>query len=205
MPPHDSWGVRCVWSRHPAPLGGGEEVQFLVLAFFFGIVVTAPASGGDAVGGCALRGYLNPNVSRQFIDGGLFWSLCRVASEVACRPKMMGRALLGPSSLADVGGEGASLLILGFCFGQNVCVTAPAGGDAAGCCALRVSRERDATRHGRKGGGKSVTTRVSSRIGSSVPPHDGGGVRCVVPSSTSFSVFYFLAKNRYFLVKIFRF
>ena len=62
VPPHDGRGcaVGCVI---PRPSAGGEEDQFLVLGFFFGNVVTAPASGGNAVGGCALSAYRNPNAT----------------------------------------------------------------------------------------------------------------------------------------------
>ena len=70
VPPHDGRGcaVGCVI---PRPSAGGEEDQFLVLGFFFGNVVTAPASGGNAVGGCALSAYRNPNATRLSVEKGV--------------------------------------------------------------------------------------------------------------------------------------
>ena len=123
VPPHDGRGVRCVdpSSRAPEDGEGGSVFGF---GFFFWAkcVVTAPAAA-DAVGRCALNGCLNPNASRRFIEGGLFWCLCPVASEVACHPTTVGGCVvLAPSSLADEGGEGARHMV--FVLAKCV-VTAP--------------------------------------------------------------------------------
>ena len=57
------WGGALSVASPRAPRGAERKFSFWFWLFFFAIVVIAPAGGGDAVGGCALSAYQNPNAT----------------------------------------------------------------------------------------------------------------------------------------------